>query len=68
MPLYRFTLDVRDVPEQEAEWHRDDVAALVAASRATADLARNRQDLEQDLEQDPEQEYIVLAVRVSSGV
>jgi hypothetical protein len=46
MPLYKFGLDERCPLNDATEWHRDDVAALQAAARVTADLVRNRNSQE----------------------
>jgi hypothetical protein len=42
MPLYKFGLDERRPLDDATEWYCDDVAALEAAARFTADLVRNR--------------------------
>jgi hypothetical protein len=60
MPLYLFRLIDTTAPEDNTEWHPNDVAALRAAAATTAELARNRHD---SSTQDP----MVVAVRVLQG-
>ena len=41
MPLYRFGLN-EQVLTEPAEWHKNDVTAMQAAAKVTAELLRNR--------------------------
>jgi hypothetical protein len=60
MPWYKFRLDDNDIVQnQEPEWHPHDVAAVIAAAHATAELAQSTFFIEEPL---------VLVVRIDSGL